>query len=385
MLAPSRRAPCAACALALAALLAGSGAESSSHAADAPAPRAAPLPPGQVRLQPASLQVLEIQAISASRSTQTVWAPARVVFQDDRVTAVGAPAAGRIAQVHARVGDQVQPGAPLATLASPDAGRLRTERASAGVELQLARLELARQRSMLDKGVGIASETAAAQARVDALALESQRAGRAAAFVGGGSQDTLVLRSPRAGVVVSRAATVGQTAEPGGESLFTIGDPSALWVVADVFESDMEGIAPGAAVQVQLSSMATPVRGTVERVGAALNADTRRAPVFIALADAAAGLRPGALARVGIEVAGATGLVIPLSAVLIKDERRNIVYVERPAAAGDDTPGTLFEARDVKLGLPLRGSITVLEGLAPGERIVVKGGLLLDGAASQLL
>jgi cobalt-zinc-cadmium efflux system membrane fusion protein len=376
----SWRAVLAACATTLAALSTGCG-PTPEVPPTRVSERPAPLPSGQTRVQPASLKVLQIQPVSGERDVQTVWAPARVVFQDDRVTSVGAPASGRITQVHARVGDVVKAGAPLATLASPDAARARTETASSQVELRLARVELERQRSMLDKGVGTAAETAAAQGRHDAAALEATRAGRAAAFMGAGGQDEVVLRSPRAGVVVSRAATVGGTAEPGGEALFTVGDPAALWILADVFESDMQGIAQGSAVQVQFSSLAHPVRGRVERVGAALNADTRRAPVYIALAEPVQGLRPGALARVGIEVAGGTGLVIPLSAVLIKDERRSIVYVQKEGAPDS----TLFEARDVKLGLPLRGSITVLEGLAPGERIVIKGGLLLDGAASQLL
>ncbi|WP_295855569.1 efflux RND transporter periplasmic adaptor subunit [uncultured Xylophilus sp.] len=346
---------------------------------DAPPP--APLQRGQVRLQPPSLKVLEIQPVSAERGTRPVWAPARVVFQDDRVTAVAAPAAGRVVEIHARVGDAVQVGAPLATLASPDAARLRSERAAAGIEARLAAAELQRQTTMLDRGVGTAAEKTAAAARHDAARLEVARADRAAAFVGAGDQDRVVLRSPRDGVVVNLSATAGGMADAGGATLFTIGDPAALWVVADVFESDLEGILPGAAVQMQFSSMAHPVRGRVERVGAALEAETRRAPVYIALRETVAGLRPGALARVGIEVAPGSGLTIPLSAVLIKDERRSIVYVQR----GDRPDGTVFEARDVKLGLPLRGAITVLEGLAPGERIVVRGGLLLDGAASQLL
>jgi cobalt-zinc-cadmium efflux system membrane fusion protein len=385
--APEARLPHAGAALLLAACLAATGCgrgpdplAAGAGAAELPAPTPPALPRGQVRIQPASLQVLRIQPVAGERDTAVVWAPARVVFQDDRVTAVGTPAAGRVVEVHARIGDAVRAGAPLATLSSPEASRVRTEQSSAGVELDLARLELRRQRTMFDKGVGIASELAAAEGKVRALSLEAGRARDASAFLGAGAQDRVVLRSPRAGVVVSRTATVGAGAEPGGSALFTVGDPSALWVLADVFESDMQGIGPGAGVQVQLSSLAQPVRGRVERVGAALNDATRRAPVYIAFdRPVAAGLRPGALAQVGIEVASAPGLAIPLSAVLIKDERRSIVYVQRP---GDET---LFEARDVRLGLPLHGAITVLEGLRAGERIVVQGGLLLDGEASQLL
>ena len=70
-------------------------------------------------------------------------------------------------------------------------------------------------------------------------------------------------------------------------------------------------------------------------------------------------------------------MLIPVTAVLIKDGDRSIVYVQV-----DDG---LFEARNVVLGQPLRGTVPVQSGLQAGDKIVVRGGLLLDGAASQML
>jgi cobalt-zinc-cadmium efflux system membrane fusion protein len=159
--------------------------------------------------------------------------------------------------------------------------------------------------------------------------------------------------------------------------LFLIGDPAAVWVVAEVFESDLAGLREGAEARVETSSLAQPIRGRIQRIGTALDEETRRAPVYVTLDDAPPTMRPGMLAKVGLEAAAPTGLVIPLSAVLIKDERRSIVYVQH----GE----TVFHARDVQLGQPMRGFIPVLGGLAVGDRIVVRGGLLLDSAASQLL
>ena len=76
-------------------------------------------------------------------------------------------------------------------------------------------------------------------------------------------------------------------------------------------------------------------------------------------------------------LSGQGEMLIPITAVLIKDESRSVVYVQR----SDNE----FEARTVQLGRPTRGMVPVISGLKPGEKIVVKGGLLLDGAANQLL
>ncbi|WPB55530.1 efflux RND transporter periplasmic adaptor subunit [Xylophilus sp. GOD-11R] len=337
--------------------------------------------PGELRVQPASLQMLQIEPVAERRDSQTIWAPARIAFRDDRVTAVGSPAAGRIVQVHANIGDIVTAGQPLATVASPEALRLRAEAGNAVVAQGLAASEAQRQRLMVEKGIGVEMERAAAEARLREATQELDRARGTVALLGnggndGGGADRIVLRAPRAGVVAERKATVGAAVDTSGEPLFLVGDPSATWVVAEVFESDLAGLREGAEAQVETSSLSRPMRGRVQRIGTALNQETRRAPVFVSIENPPDTVRPGMLAKVAMQVASPPGLVIPLSAVLIKDERRSIVYLQRS--------DTVFQARDVELGQPMRGFIPVLGGLAVGDRIVVRGALLLDGAASQL-
>jgi cobalt-zinc-cadmium efflux system membrane fusion protein len=112
--------------------------------------------------------------------------------------------------------------------------------------------------------------------------------------------------------------------------------------------------------------------------------ESRRAQLYLALAkpegrtaDAAVGLRAGMLAQVTLRVAGEDGLSVPVAAVLIKEGKRRVVYVER--ADGK------FEAREVQTGRNRDGRVLILQGLRAGERIVVRGGLLLDTQAEQLL
>jgi len=80
--------------------------------------------------------------------------------------------------------------------------------------------------------------------------------------------------------------------------------------------------------------------------------------------------------RAKIELADAS-ITLPVSAVLIKDGRDPVVYVQRDAQT--------FERRSVKLAQPVEGRVQVLSGLQQGDKVVVRGALLLDGAADQLL
>jgi cobalt-zinc-cadmium efflux system membrane fusion protein len=82
-------------------------------------------------------------------------------------------------------------------------------------------------------------------------------------------------------------------------------------------------------------------------------------------------------ARVAIQPRQQDHVLLPAAAVLIKDGKRTVVYVE--------TAEGVYEQRPVVVGESADGQVPVLEGIQPGERIVVRGALLLDGQAEQLL
>ena len=366
---------CVALAMVLSAAALLSGCEASNASQEAAKPAAA-LPKGMVRVKPESLKMLEIAPVADPQGTPMAWAPAHVAFMEDRVASVTVPLAARVMSVDAHVGDVVKAGAVLATLVSPDALRTRYEVAAAKTAHDVATVEAQRQQNMLSKGVGVEVDLRAAQAKLRETSQELARAHGTAALLGNGNGDRIVLRAPRSGVVAERKAVVGASVEP-STALFTIGDQNAMNVVAEVFESDLPGIRIGSAVTVEIPQLPKPLAGKVRYLGATLDKESRRASVVIELDSQPADLRAGMQARVGVQLSNAHEMLIPVSAVLIKDESRSVVYVQQE--------NNVFEARTVSLGRPARGMVPVISGLKTGERIVVRGGLLLDGAAAQML
>jgi cobalt-zinc-cadmium efflux system membrane fusion protein len=142
-------------------------------------------------------------------------------------------------------------------------------------------------------------------------------------------------------------------------------------------ESELRRIAAGQEAEVELPALALRLAARVESFSPRVDPDSRRAQLYLALAKPAEGLRAGMLAQVALRVPAEEGLSVPVAAVLIKDGKRRIVYVER----GDGS----FEARDVQTGRSRDGRVAILKGLKSGERIVVRGALLLDTQAEQLL
>lgn len=336
----------------------------------------ASLPSGVVRVHPQSLPFLKTQAVQVESALPALRVPARVAFREGSLSQVSAPLAGRVVQVHVNTGDRVRSGDPLVTLNCPEASSARSQLATAEAELREAQAALARETTMLTKGVGTERDRLAAEIRLASERAEYQRALETARFVGTGQGSTVVLRTPLDGVILSRRATVGTAVSAAAEPLIEIGDPQALWIIADVFERDLSLIRVGLRTSTMIASLPQPVEGQVTSIGAVVSESMRTAPVRIACTGDVSGLRPGMFGRTQI-VSDESGIALPARAVLIREGGETVVYVSRDSQ--------LFERRKVIVGPTLDGRVRVLLGLRPAEQVVVEGALLLDGAAEQLL
>ena len=335
----------------------------------------APLPEGIIRIPEGTRSFIVVAKAGDQSSDTALRSPARVEFRDGAIAQIGAPLDGRVVKVHVRSGDSVRAGDPLLTLDCPDAAAVRAAVDTATASLREAGAALDRERRMLDEGVGIEREKLEAETKVSEVNAELARARASAMFVGNGSGTTVVVRAPIAGTVTARKATEGMAVQHGGDPLVEIGDPSAVWVIADVFERDLPNIRLGAPAHVELPE--GTLEGRVTSIGAVVASGLRTAPVRISLTTNGKTLRPGMYGRAAIDVAADSGkLTLPTEAVLVKG-KDTIVYLEKNL--------TTFERRTVVVGQPVAGRVPVISGLRPGDRVVVRGALLLDGAADQLL
>lgn len=330
-----------------------------------------------VSIQEASLKYLEIESVGSSKAALGDILPGRVAFRPQAMAAIGTPMAGRVLSIDVRPGEVVKAGASLITLQSADVAAARSALAQAEARAAAAEDLLRRQNEMVKKGVGLeverfGAETAAREARA-----ELDRAGRAVALIGGGSGDRFILRAPASGVVLAIRANVGAVVSPGGDALIDVGDPSKLWVVADIPESEVGGIASGRLADVRVPGADARFEAVVDGVGQVVDGEQRRLPIYLALKGEVRKLSPGMLAEVRLNASGDIGLSLPSTAVLIKDGSRRVVYVQRPDGK--------FEARVVRTGVSREGRVTIQEGLQSGEKVVVRGALLLDSEAEQLL
>ncbi len=349
-----------------------------------PAPPAAPAGAAWLTERQVADARISVEPASVGPVGAPVVAPARVAFDDLKVAHVFSPVAGRVTRVLAQPGERVRQGAPLATVQSPDVGQAQAELAKAHADLELAEQELRRQRELFEARAGARRDLENAEAAATRARAEFARAsekGRLLRTQGLTVSQEYEVRSPIDGEVVARNVNLGmefQGQYAGGQALelFTVGDASSVWVLADVFSIDVPRLAVGAPAQVSLPAFPGQVfEGRVSWIASALDPVARTARVRIPLPNPDRRLKPEMLGTV--EIAGNTrqALSVPRAAVLRVGDQR-VVFVED----GRTPDGRVrFLRRAVQVEDEGGARVAVREGLAPGDRVVTGGAILLLG------
>ncbi|GMV17559.1 MAG: efflux RND transporter periplasmic adaptor subunit [Myxococcales bacterium] len=331
--------------------------------------------PGEVHLSAAAVERSKIRVGEAKRQALSgvLQVPAEVRLDPDRTAHVTPIVQSQIAEVRVKLGDQVKKGQPLAVLKSVELGEASASVRSAKAAVSVAEDNLARQRQLLDAGVGAQKNLVEAEGELrKAKAALSAAQARAGIYGGAGGG---VVKSPLDGTVIERHATAGEVASP-ERPLFVVGDVSRVWVVGRVYEKDVGAVRTGMPATARLQ--AYPERawsGEIDFVSAVLDEATRSAEVRMTLPNAEGLLKPGLFGSILVagSDAGAPPVAVPESAVQ-ELEGKTVVFV--PA----DEPNA-YAARPVVTGARAEGWVELVSGLAENEKLVVEGAFTLKSAA----
>lgn len=172
-----------------------------------------------------------------------------------RVVASPAPNGGVIAELKVSEGDRVEADQILATLTSHPLKRAEVSRLKA--ELDNANIEAARLRRL-------SSGAAASKARVESAEIDV-RVAKAALAAARAQLELSIVRAPMAGQVLEIHARRGERVGPKG--VLELGATDRMYAVAEVYETDIGAISTGQTAIILSSALASPLKGSVERIG----------------------------------------------------------------------------------------------------------------------
>ena len=305
----------------------------------------------------------------ARRESNQIVANGVVAADVSRTYPVTALSSGRVADIKARLGDDVQKGQLLLTMTSPDMSQAISDYQKFKASEALAKTQLDRDQLLFSKGVYAQKDLEVAQDTYNRAKIDTLTAEERIRILGGDLQhlsSLIEIHAPVAGTIIEQNVTsaAGVKSLDNSPSLFTIADLSNVWVLCDVFENDLAHVRVGDRAEIELN--AYPDRrltGRVANISKLLDPNTRAAKVRIELTNEAGILRPNMFATVHFISQGSeTRTVVPSTAVL-RLQDRDWVYVK--------LNDKQFRRTEVQAG-PVNPDKTqqVLSGLRTGDQVV---------------
>jgi membrane fusion protein, heavy metal efflux system len=359
--------------------------------------------PQRYTTTPAEWASLTIEPVTAHAFRAEHVTEGKIAVDEDKSTPVFSPYAGRVTKLLAKPGDSVKQGQPLFVIEAADTVGAQNDFVTAVTslnkaksQLELAQIQNKRAQDLFEgKAVPLKdyqqSQATLFQAQNDQRSAETAlEASRNRLRILGLSEEAITafqekgrinpettIYAPLAGTVVQRKIGPGQYVSSGAsDPVFVIGDLSSVWLTAFVRETEAAAVELGQ--EMSFSVLALPGRvltGKINYVATALDPATRRLQVRATLDNSAGLLKPEMFATVTIYAPGDQPTVgVPRQALIYEGDQVRLWVAH-------DKDKTI-ELRQIKTGLTNGNLVEVSGNLRPGERIVTKGSLFIDRAAS---
>ncbi|HYL98568.1 MAG TPA: efflux RND transporter periplasmic adaptor subunit [Blastocatellia bacterium] len=323
------------------------------------------LPEGAFKISPEKQQLIGVTYGEAKLESvsKTLRAVGRLTYDETKIGHVHTKIEGWIDKVFVDfTGKLVKSGEPLLTIYSPDLVQTQEE-----YLLALKGKNELEESDFPEAAASALSLLQSTKQRLELWDISDQQIKEIESR--GTPNKDLTLYSPSNGFVVARNAYSKQRVTPDSE-LYTIADLSTIWVIADVYEYEAQGIQVGDTATVTLSYL--PSRrftGKISYISPQVDSTTRTVKVRIEVPNPDYALKPDMYANVDLKKDYGRHVVVPQEAVLDSGSTQ-MVFV----ALGDG----YFEPRTVKLGESANGMAIVLQGLKPGEKVVTSANFLVD-------
>lgn len=356
------------------------------------------------REQWAGIKVATVQAMTFRPERLT---EGNIAIDDDLTTPVFSPYSGRVIKLIAKLGDHVERGAPLMAVEATEFVQAQNDLVTAAATLKTARSQLnlatlaeQRQHALYAAKGAALKDWQQSQADLTSAqnALRAQEISLAAVrnrlrILGKSDQEIALIENgaaqrmepvayvvaPIGGTVTQRQVGLGQnilSVQSGASTpVYTIGDLSTVWLVANAREADAPLIHVGEPLEVRVLAFPERVfKARISWVAPSIDANTHRLPVRADVENPDGALKPLMFARFSI-ITGPAGKApaVPEDAIVYEGD------IARVWVARDN--GSIV-SRAIRIGEASGGMIEVLDGLAAGEKIVTSGTLFIDRAAA---
>lgn len=278
---------------------------------------------------------------------------------------------GVVANTSFSLGDQVVEGQVLAELRSTELSDLQSQSRTLASQIKVAENDLQSTQTMFDDGIASKRDLLEAESGLEIVKAELAKIqANLQLYSASPENEVFQIKSPSTGIITSKNIAAGMQISAGDEALFTISDLSEVWIVVNVYASNVMNIETGMKVHIRTLSYPDDVfEGEIAAISQVLDAEARVLKARVVLKNKDLKLKPGMIVDVNAlkEIQG-EALSIP-TATMVFDHGQNYVVVYQ-----DDCQ---IDIRQVDILTQNNGITFISSGLNGGEEIISKNHLLI--------
>lgn len=275
---------------------------------------------------------------------------------------------GKIQKANVELGDYVQKGQVLAQLQSVEVAGITNDLSLATSNVEMAKKAMETQKELYEGNLATERDYLNAKIEYNKALSELNRA-KSVSAISGGNSASYVLRAPITGYIIEKNVTNNsEVRQDNNANLFTVADLSTVWIIANVYESDIAGIHLGDPVIVNtLVSPDKEYTGKIDKIYNVLDPSTRTMRVRISMNNPRGELKPEMFARVKVKgQSSGRMLSIPSQAIVLDNSKRYVIIRQQDS----------LSIRPIEL-IKRIDSRAFVRGVNAGEQVVTSNQVFL--------
>ena len=324
----------------------------------------------QTEINSAFLSTIKTAKAVLSNQQEELILAGKVEYDPDKVINYVPLVSGIIDRSHFSLGDKVQKGQSLLDIRSSDLSSMQMEYISYESEVKVAEREMKTITEMFDDKMLSEKELLETQARLKQAQASFDKVKNDLIPYGQNDNGTFSIKAPMSGYIVDKKAAAGSPVSMDSDPLFVVADLSSVWIIANVYASNVQFVKEGMAVDITTLSYPDEIfPAKINRVSQVFDSEEKVLKARIVMPNNDLKLKPemSVVARLKNEANEKT-IAVPSDA-LIFDDNRYFVVIKN---SQED-----FQVREVKLQGHNGSTSYIRSGLLENEEVVINNQLLI--------
>jgi cobalt-zinc-cadmium efflux system membrane fusion protein len=317
------------------------------------------------------LKTIEIDTVTTSKVLNSLNLTGKVDFNEDQVIKIFPPISGLVSDIKVMLGDYVKKGQTLAEIKSVEMAGYSNDFSMAKSNLEIAKKTLDATNDMYKSGLASQRDQLTAQENYNQALSSLQKAERVLTLNGGSLNGDYTVKSPIDGFVVEKQVNNNMIIRTDNATgLFTISDLKNVWVMANVYESNIANVKMGDSVQVTTLSYPGKIfQGKVDRIMNVLDPSNKVMKLRIVLPNPGYLLKPEMFASVVVRNTENKKMIsIPFRDLIFDHSQYYVLVYKSPSD---------ISIRPVQVMNTVGDCSFISEGLTEGEKLIGTQPLLI--------